>query len=65
MNNAPSWLWNRLDPKLKAELLAGKHTEYPALRQLFIDGYSSDAQVWAEQISLGKVALPGHLWAQA
>jgi hypothetical protein len=58
-------LWQALDPKLKAELLAGRHTEYPALRQLFYDGYGAEAQTWAERVSLGQVTLPGHIWGQA
>jgi hypothetical protein len=59
------WIYQSLDPKMKAELLAGKYAEYPALRRVFLEGYASEAQSWAQRISEGEVVLPSHLWGQA
>jgi hypothetical protein len=43
-----SWVWGALDAKLKAELLAGKHTEYHGLQQL-----------WRDERRVGKCNAPG------
>jgi hypothetical protein len=59
------WIYQGMSPTLKAELLAGRHAEYPRLRQIFIDGFAREAEEWAERVSLGQTTLPSHLWGMA
>ena len=51
-----SWVWGALDANLKAELLAGKHTEYRGLQQLWRDELAKEMEAVALRQACFEVA---------
>jgi hypothetical protein len=56
--NSAAWLWSAMEPELKAEIVAGRYDEqYPALRQLYLDGEAHEAQKRALRLACEDVVF--------